>query len=176
MPYRKGLRDISSDREAQQINLRKSKGRDEIGGVVRHRIDRVRRLAVRRGDPRIAEQNNRPIFHKAVGDGRIPMIHSATKMLHEKKWRAALAFEPAIGEANPVGFNELRWGRDTLVCHIRSSCSALARTHRQSPRIASVTWIELRNRLVSSDRVPYNDRQVYKKDRLPIVHTRDHPC
>lgn len=53
--YCKRLRDISSDREAQQIDLRKSKRRDEIGGVLRHRIDRIRRLAARRGDPRIVE-------------------------------------------------------------------------------------------------------------------------
>jgi hypothetical protein len=29
-------------------------------------------------------------------------------MLHEKKRRAAFPSEPAVGEANPVGFNELR--------------------------------------------------------------------
>jgi hypothetical protein len=38
------------------------------------------------------------------------MIHSAPKMLHEKKRRAALLSEPAVGEANPVGFNEPRGG------------------------------------------------------------------
>src|SRR5258707_9908053 len=135
MAYRKGLRDISSDREAQQIDLRKSERPDEIGGVLRHRIDRIRRLAARRGDPRIVEHNDRPIFRKAVGDRGIPMIHSAPKMLHEKKRRPALLSEPAVGEANTVGFNELRGGRDVFVCH-RSSCSALARTHRESPRIA----------------------------------------
>src|ERR1700676_3843951 len=137
MAYRKSLRDISPDREAEQIDLRKAERPDEIGGVLRHRIDRVRRLAARRGDPRIVEQNDRPIFRKAVGDRGIPMIHSAPKMLHEKKRRAALLSEPAIGEANPVGFNELRGGRDVLVCHIRSSSSALARTHRDSFPIAS---------------------------------------
>src|SRR6202023_1243235 len=39
---RKGLRDVSPDGGAQQIHLRKSDGADEIGGVVGHRIDRVR--------------------------------------------------------------------------------------------------------------------------------------
>ena len=77
--------------------------------------------------------------------------------------------EPAVGEANTVGFNELREGRDVLVCHIQSSCSALARTNPECPRIGSVAWTEMRNRLVSS-------RQVSKKDRLPILCTRDHPC
>src|SRR5882757_11304975 len=37
----KCLRDVSPDREAQQIDLRKSEGDDEIGGMVGHRIDRV---------------------------------------------------------------------------------------------------------------------------------------
>jgi hypothetical protein len=45
------------------------------------------------------------------------MIHSAPKMLHEKNWRAALLSEPAVGEANPIGFDELRGGRDVLICH-----------------------------------------------------------
>jgi hypothetical protein len=45
------------------------------------------------------------------------MIHSASKMLHEEKRRAALLSEPAVGEANPVGFNELRRGRDVSVYH-----------------------------------------------------------
>src|SRR5229473_6222162 len=86
-----------------------------------------------------------------TGDRRIPMIHSAPKMLHEKKRRAALLSEPAVGEANTVGFNELRGGRDVFVCH-RSSCSALARTNPECPRIGSVAWTEMRNRLVSSRR------------------------
>jgi hypothetical protein len=38
MAYRKRLRDISSDREAQQIDLQKSECPDQIGGVLRHRI------------------------------------------------------------------------------------------------------------------------------------------
>src|SRR5258708_32836106 len=116
MAYRKGLCDISSDREAQQIDLRKSKCRDEIGGGLRHRIDRVRRLAARRGDSRIVEQNDRPIFRKAVGDRGIPMIHSAPKMLHEKNRRAALLYEPAVGEGNPGGFNDMRLDRDLSLC------------------------------------------------------------
>ncbi len=45
------------------------------------------------------------------------MIHPAPKMLHEEKRRAAFLSEPAIGEANPIGFNELRGGRDVSVCH-----------------------------------------------------------
>src|SRR5260370_3647166 len=102
MAYRKGLCDVSSDREAQQIDLRKSERPDEIGGVLRHRIDRVRRLAARRGDPRIVEQNDRPIFRKAAGDRGIPMIHSAPKMLHHKKRRAALLSDAAVSAANPA--------------------------------------------------------------------------
>src|SRR6202171_2173813 len=47
MAYRKRLRDISSDREAQQIDLRKSECPDEISAVLRHGIDRVRRLTAR---------------------------------------------------------------------------------------------------------------------------------
>ena len=42
---REGLRDVSADGEAQQIDLHKSERADEIGGVVGRRIDRVRRLS-----------------------------------------------------------------------------------------------------------------------------------
>lgn len=45
------------------------------------------------------------------------MIHSALKMLHEKKWRSAFLPEPAVGEANPIGLNELGWGGDVFLCH-----------------------------------------------------------
>jgi hypothetical protein len=31
--------------------------------------------------------------------------------------RAAFLSEPQVGEADPVGFNELRWGGDMSVCH-----------------------------------------------------------
>src|ERR1700736_6173767 len=105
---RKGLRDVSADGEAQQIDLRKSEGADEIGGVVGHRIDRVRRLSGRRGDPRIVEQDDGPMFRKAVGDRGIPVIHSTPKMLHENERRAAGLAESAIGEADAVRFDELR--------------------------------------------------------------------
>ena len=46
------------------------------------------------------------------------MIHSAPKMLHEEKRRAALLPESTVGEANPAGFNKLRGGRDVSVCHV----------------------------------------------------------
>src|ERR1700730_9610607 len=99
---RKGLRDVSPDGEAQQIDLRKSEGADETGGVVGHRIDRVRGLPGRRGDPRIVEQNDGPMFRKAVGDHGIPVVHSAPKMLQENERHAAARAESAIGEADSV--------------------------------------------------------------------------
>src|ERR1700730_7591258 len=105
---RKGLRDVSPDGEAQQIDLCKSDGAVEIGGVVGHRIDRVRGLSGRRGDPRIIEQDDGPMFRKSVGDRGIPVIHSAAKMLHEDERDAGCIAKAAIGEADAVGFNELR--------------------------------------------------------------------
>src|ERR1700688_328907 len=104
---REGLRDVSADGEAQQIDLRKSERADEIGGVVGHRINRVRRLSGRRGDPRIVEQDDGPMFRKAVGDRGIPVIHSTPKMLHENERHAARLAESAIGEADPVSLDEL---------------------------------------------------------------------
>jgi hypothetical protein len=38
-------------------------------------------------------------------------------MLHEEKRRAAFLSESAVGEANPIRFNELRGGRHVSVCH-----------------------------------------------------------
>jgi len=61
------------------------------------------------------------------------MIHSAPKMLHEKKRCPAFLSEPAVREANPVRFNELRGGRDVSVCHARSSRSTRTRQPGVSP-------------------------------------------
>src|SRR3979411_3515711 len=104
---REGRRDVAADGEAQQIDLRKSERADEIGGVVGHCIDHVRRLSGRRGDPRIVEQDDGPMFRKAVGDRGIPVIHSTPKMLHENERHAARLAESAIGEADPVSLDEL---------------------------------------------------------------------
>jgi len=61
------------------------------------------------------------------------MIHSAPKMLHEKKRCPAFLSEPAVREANPVRFNELRGGRDVSVYHARSSRSTRTRQPGVSP-------------------------------------------
>src|ERR1700736_4401950 len=103
----KGLRDVSPDGEAQQIDLYKSEGADEIGGVVGHRIDRVRDLSGRRGDPRIIEQDDGPMFRKSVGDRGIPVIHSAPKMLHQDERHAGCLAKAAIGEADSISLYEL---------------------------------------------------------------------
>src|SRR6202048_879134 len=92
----KGLRDVSPDGEAQQIDLYKSEGADDIGGVVGHRIDRGGGLSGRRGDPRIIEQDDGPMCRKSVGDRGIPVIHSATKVLHENERNTAGLAESAI--------------------------------------------------------------------------------
>ena len=105
--------DVSPDGETQQIDLPKSEGADEIGDVVGHRIDRVRGLSGRRGDPRIVEQDDGQMFRKAVGDRGIPVIHSAPKMLHENERRATALAESAIGEPDSVSVYKL--GRGGLV-------------------------------------------------------------
>src|ERR1700730_18262350 len=58
-------------------------------------------------DPRIVEQDDGPMFRKAVGDRGIPVIHSTPKMLHENERYAARLTESAIGEADAVGLDEL---------------------------------------------------------------------
>ncbi len=42
-----------------------------------------------------SEQDDGPMFRKSVGDRGIPVIHSATKMLHDERHAAGLA-ESAI--------------------------------------------------------------------------------
>jgi hypothetical protein len=61
------------------------------------------------------------------------MIHSAPKMLHEKKRRAAFLSEPAICKANPIRFNELCGGRDVSVWHCFCPACALARANSVDP-------------------------------------------
>jgi hypothetical protein len=70
------------------------------------------------------------------------MIHSAPKMLHEKKRRAALMSEPAVGEANAAGFNELRGGRDVSVCH--ASFFRSSRTRQPGVSLVAVVGETLR--------------------------------
>src|SRR6202040_1853053 len=104
---RKGLRDVSADGKAQQIDLRKSERADEIGGVVGHRIDRVRGFSGRRGDPRIVDKDDGPMFRKAGGKRGIPVIHSAPKMRHEDERQATGPAKPAICEADFVSLDDL---------------------------------------------------------------------
>jgi hypothetical protein len=82
--------------------------------------------------PALSNRMTGRFFAKPSVTAGFPMIHSASKMLHEKKRRAALLSEPAVGEANPVGFNELRGGRDVSVCH-GSFCSTRTRQPGVSP-------------------------------------------
>src|ERR1700736_1639990 len=128
---------LMADGEAQQIDLRKSEGADEIGGVVGHRIDRVRGLSGRRGDPRFVETNDRPRFLNAVGERGIPVIHSAPKMLHEDERHAAGLAESAIREADSVGLDELCWCSLMAVLVHRVSLGAQADLPNGRKRAAS---------------------------------------
>lgn len=105
--HRWHLRDISSDQKASRSIREDIERPDEIGGVLRHRIDRVQESRRSTKRPRIIEQNDRPIFRKAVSDRG---INDPFRLAyHEEKRRAAFPSEPAVERANPIG-QRIAWG------------------------------------------------------------------
>src|SRR5260221_7663402 len=119
MAQRKRLRDISPDREAKNVDPPGVECVYEIGGMVRHRLYRLRRLATRTRNTRVVEQDNRATHGKAVGNCRIPVVHSGAEMRHEDQGRARVLPESAIGKPNAVRFYEMGGSRSVRVSHGR---------------------------------------------------------
>ena len=61
MAERKGLRDVSADRETEDIDLCMSQSTDECDCVVSLRLDRIRGLTAGAGNASIVQQNDRTI-------------------------------------------------------------------------------------------------------------------
>ena len=74
---RKGLRDVSADRETEDIDVCKSQSMDECGCVVSLRPDRIRGLAAGAGNASIVQQNDRTIRGQSISECWIPVVHAA---------------------------------------------------------------------------------------------------
>jgi hypothetical protein len=79
-----------------------------IDCVGAHLLERGRNLAGAAGNACVVEQNHLTVARQAIRHRRVPVIHGADVVLIEHEWHAARLAEAAVGEADAVGFDELR--------------------------------------------------------------------
>jgi hypothetical protein len=91
------LRDHSPEREAKDITAGQTHPVQECQCVLRHPGDRPRYRPRGPPDASILEQNNLSPARKWVGDGRIPIIESASEVLQKKQGMFGAIAQPAIG-------------------------------------------------------------------------------
>src|SRR5258706_7746126 len=102
------LHDQAADRETKYVDLLQVHRLDEGDGVGGHLFECGRDFAGAAGDARVVEQDHLAAASQAIGHRRVPVIHGAEVVLIENERHAASLAEPAIGEADPVSFDELR--------------------------------------------------------------------
>src|SRR5438132_1431894 len=91
---------------------------DEGDGVSAHLLERRRDLAGAAGDARVVEQDHLTVASEAIRHLRVPVIHGAEVVLIENERHAAGLAEPAIGEADSLGLDELcRRGLVAVLVH-----------------------------------------------------------
>src|SRR6266478_5030357 len=74
------------------------------------------------GDACVVEQDHLTIASQAIRHRRIPVIHGAEVVLVEDERHAVGLAKPAIGKADPVGFEKLcRCGLMRVIVHSKSS-------------------------------------------------------
>src|SRR5260370_23194886 len=77
-----------------------------------------RNLAGTAGEARIVDQDHLPRRREAISHRRIPMVHRSREVLVENERHPARLPEAAIGEADAVGLDKLRWCGLVGVSHI----------------------------------------------------------
>src|ERR1700732_4322999 len=118
------LHDHAADRETKYVDLLQAQRLDEGDGVGGHLFECGRDLAGNAGDARVVEQDHLAAASQAIRHRWVPIIHGAEVVLIENERHAAGLAEPAIGEADSLGLDELcRRGlvavlghRDSLSC------------------------------------------------------------
>src|ERR1700732_1719179 len=128
------LYDQAADREAKYVNLLQAQRLDEGDGVGGPLFECGRDLAGAAGDARVVEQDHLAAASQAIRHRWVPIIHGAEVVLIENERHAAGLAEPAIGEADSLGLDELcRRGlvavlghRDSLSCWLfKMTCEAV---------------------------------------------------
>src|SRR5207247_3507493 len=95
------LRNKTSEREAEEVDLFQAPRPDERDGVLRHGRDRIRSRALRRPDPSVVEGDHAAPGRNAVHDSRIPPVQFRCQMIEEDHRHTAVRTELPIGELRP---------------------------------------------------------------------------
>src|SRR5262249_31111697 len=112
---------IDSERAVSWIGIN-----DQLGiRVGAHLSESAGNLAGASGAADIVEQNDFVLSGEAIGHRRIPMVHGGHEIHVEDQRHAAFFAEPAIGEADAVGLDELRRHGPVGICpHVPTSRAA----------------------------------------------------
>jgi hypothetical protein len=100
------LGNIAPQREAEQIDLREIEGVEEVKRALRHRSHVVGHFPTGEAHPRVIEGDHRAISGKAVEQGRVPIVHRATKVLEQDQWGPRWVAETPIGKADFTGIHK----------------------------------------------------------------------
>ena len=97
------LGDHAAHGEAQQVDLGQAQRPDEGDGVVRHRLNGLRRRAGGGADAPVVERDD-PVFRgDAVDDPGVPVVEDRGQVGHQDQRDAGLRAELAVGEIHATG-------------------------------------------------------------------------
>jgi hypothetical protein len=102
------LRDEAADGKAEHVDFAKTQRLDESDRVGAHFLEGGRHLSGAAGNSGIVEQDDLAVLGETIRHSRVPMVHGAGEMHVEDERHPTRLAEAAIGEADAVGFDELR--------------------------------------------------------------------
>jgi hypothetical protein len=101
------MRHKAAYREAKYVDLLDAQCLDEGCRTRTHALDCGGHVSGAAGNACVIEQDHFPAPGQAIGNGRVPIVHSADEMLIEDEGYTAGLTKAAIGKADTVGFDEL---------------------------------------------------------------------
>ena len=105
------LRDEAADREPQQIDLVEFEGVDERDHPPGRRRDRGERVAGRRANTGVVDEDHLALGGQGIGQGGIPVVEVAAEVLKHQQWRPGRIPEAPVGEVDARRLDELSLGR-----------------------------------------------------------------
>lgn len=108
------MRDVAANRVAKYINFRKTKRANKIRSAISHGFHGVGRFTAGPRHAGIVKQDNRAAPREAVGDGRVPVIHTGAIMRDQKQRDALFGPKLAIGKPDSGCFEIKSWGGDVI--------------------------------------------------------------
>jgi hypothetical protein len=104
---RQGLRDAAADRETEEVDHAQAQATMKAAAPspIASMVSGV--SPVDAATPTLSNRNHWATTGEAVGHHRVPVVHPATEVLQEDERGAGLLTEPAVGEADAGGLDEL---------------------------------------------------------------------